>query len=389
MTQKKLNILFLASWYPNKIHPKNGNFIQQHARAVSQHCNVVVLHIISNHQDKKFEVVTSNVDGIFEVIVYYKKINGNSPIHKYQKLKRRQDAHLSGYHEILNAVGKIDLTHLNVTFPAGLFALYLKKKYKIPYIITEHSTTYLPLSNYQFSIIETKWIKKIGKNSALICPVSEDLAKNMRRFGINGNYQVVPNVVDTSIFKYSSLSEPSEKVRLLHLSNLKDEHKNITGILNSIKLLSQNRNDFILTIAGDGDTQKFKEIAKDLDIPKDNIKFEGEKTIYEVAELIRKNDFFLLYSNYENLPCVISESLIMGLPVISTNVGGINEMLDDENGLLIQPKNDQELLNGLNYMIDNLKIFNRQKIAENAFHKYSAEVVSTQFLNIYTKILKH
>lgn len=388
MTEKRLNILFLASWYPNKVHPKNGNFVQQHAKAVSQHCNVASLHIIANKQDKKFEVETVDNNGVLEVIVYYKKIKGSSPIHKYQKLKRRHEAHVLGYHEVLNTLGKIDLTHLNVTYPAGLFALYLKQRHKIPFIITEHSTAYLPSSTHQFSKIEIKWIKKIGLNADLICPVSQDLATNMKQFGINNKYQVVPNVVNTAIFEKSSSENQTDKKNILHISHLKDDHKNVTGILRVIKKLSEQRHDFSITIAGDGDTEAIKKYAKELNIPDRAIKYKGELSITEVAELMNAADVFLLFSNYENLPCVISESLVMGVPVISSDVGGIKEMLTKENGILIPKGDESELLTQLNSIIDNLANYNTNDISDKAIQTYSFNAVSNQFAEIYNNILK-
>ena len=328
-------------------------------------------------------------NGILEVIVYYKKIKGSSPIHKYQKLKRRHEAHVLGYHEVLNVIGKIDLTHLNVTYPAGLFALYLKQRHKIPYIITEHSTAYLPSSTHQFSKIETKWIKKIGENASLICPVSQDLANNMKQFGIDNNYHVVPNVVNSEVF-YALADKVETKIKkILHISNLKDEHKNISGILNTIKKLCLKRTDLEFTIAGDGDIEYWKKEAEQLKIPPFAVKFEGEKNPKEVAEMMRNTDLFLLFSNYENLPCVISESLICGTPVLSTKVGGINEMLTNDNGMLIEKGNEEQLESSIELMLAKIKTYNRTKISDTAKKAYSYTSVGEEFLTIYKTILSN
>lgn len=368
--------------------PKNGNFIQQHAKAISQHCNVAALHIIANKQDKKFEVETTENEGVLEVIVYYKKIKGSSPIHKYQKLKRRHEAHISGYHEILNTLGKIDLTHLNVTFPAGLFGLYLKQRHKIPYIITEHSTAYLPSSTHQFSKIETKWIKKIGANASLICPVSQGLADSMKQFGVNNTYEVVPNVVNTTIFKLNSPRKASDKIKILHISNLRDEQKNITGILNVIKKLSDSHKNFTLTILGEGDVEHYKQKAVSLKIPENVIRFESEKTTTEVAELINNNDLFLLFSNYETFSVVIAEAWACGLPVITSKCGGLTETITKENGVQVNVGDEAELLNKLNLMLNQIATYNSEVISKQFGNKFSYETVAKTFLTIYERTLK-
>lgn len=388
MTEKRLNILFLASWYPNKVFPKNGNFVQKHAQAVSQYCNVAVLHIIANKQNQKFEVETTDNNGVLEVIVYYKKINGSSPIHKYQKLKRRHEAHVLGYHEVLKSIGKIDLTHLNVTYPAGLFALYLKQRHKIPYIITEHSTAYLPSSTHQFSKIETKWIKKIGLNASIICPVSQGLADSMEQFGVNNTYEIVPNVVNTTIFKPTASKQASDKIRILHISNLKDEQKNITGILNVIKKLSDLRKDFTLTILGEGNNEHYKQKAKNLKIHENVIRFESEKTTTEVAELINNNDLFLLFSNYETFSVVIAEAWACGLPIITSKCGGLTETITKENGIQVKVGDEAELLNQLNTMLNQITTYNPGVISTQFGNKFSYETVGKTFLTIYKRTLQ-
>lgn len=385
---KKYNILFLASWYPNTTSPQAGNFIQKHAQSVAACCNVSVLHVVSRVQNEDFIVENSKNNGIFEVIVYYKKISTNIPVvSNYRKFKSQLTAYKKGFQVILEEFKKIDLVHLNVLFPAGIFALHLKQKLNIPFIATEHWTAFLKSDPTKINTIEKYYIKKIAKQAEVICPVSENLKKEMVNFGIQTPFQVIPNVVDTKLFHPQINSENNNKRGILHVSSLKDEHKNITGILNVIKKLSEKRNDFILTIAGNGDANKFRLKAKEMSIPSDVILFEGEKSTQEVAQLLNINDMFLLFSHYENLPCVISESLVMGLPVITSDVGGINEMINERNGILVPPGNEEELYQQLNNILDNIHKYNRLEISNAAKEIYAYEAVGKQFYSIYQKIL--
>lgn len=385
---KKLNILFLSSWYPNKVTPKNGNFIQKHAEAVSAHCNVFALHIIAREQTEKFVVETQQFNNVLETIVYYKKVLSTTPIlHQLKKLAIRRKAHKLGLREIIKTGKTIDFVHLNICFPAGLFALYLKKKYNIPYIISENWTVLLDSDPTNFTKVEQYFVNKINRNAAMLCPVSEDLKKALQKIAPNQVYSIIPNVVDTKIFKPNIPTNKIEKVKLLHLSNLKDEHKNITGIINVIKQLSVTRTDFQLTIAGDGEAEMYQRQMLKLKIPHGVILFEGKKTTEEVAELMSRHDAFLLFSNYENLPCVVVECLTMGLPVIGTNVGGVSEMINESNGLVIESKDEKALLEKLNVLIDNINNYDNTKIAENAKAIYSYEAVGQQFFDIYKRIL--
>ena len=100
----KLNILFLASWYPNKLEPQNGNFIQRHAEAVASICNVASLYVISSHDAKDYEVEKGWNNGVFEVIVYYPKTDKLLPFLKYRRYLK---AHKLGFDEILKELGRL------------------------------------------------------------------------------------------------------------------------------------------------------------------------------------------------------------------------------------------------------------------------------------------
>ena len=385
---KKLNILFLASWYPNKVTPKNGNFIQKHAEAVTAHCTIFALHIIARKQTEEFVIESEINNNVSETIVYYKKVTSKIPLlHQVLKLLVRRKAHNLGYKAILKKTNKIDFVHLNICFPAGLFALHLKKKYKLPYIISENFTVLLDSDPINFTAVEQYFVNKINRNADMLCPVSNDLKKALQKIAPNQEYEIIPNVVNTQIFKPTISSNKIEKVKLLHLSNLKDEHKNITGIINVIKKLSTSRTDFSLTIAGDGNTEKYEQQIAQLNIPTGVILFEGKKTTTEVAELMSKHNAFILFSNYENLPCVVVECLTMGLPVIGTNVGGVSEMINTDNGIVIEAKDEVTLLESLNVLINNINTYDNSNIAKKAKEIYSYEAVGRQFFNIYNKIL--
>lgn len=385
MVPKKFNILFLTSWYPNKIEPKNGNFIQQHAIATSKFCNVAVLHVLANNQDEDFQIEERTQAGVYEVIVYYKKIKSTFPvISQLLKLKKRRVAHLLGYNKILNKIGAIDVCHLNIVYPSGDFALYLKNKFKIPYIISENWTSlHAPYYN-SLNLMMKKLISTTFDNASVICPVSEDLKKSIQKISTNNNYQIVPNVVNTDVF-YPTQKIPEK--RILHISNLKNEHKNITGILDTIKELSKIRTDFKISIIGDGDYEYFIKYAKKINLPENLYKIEGAKSYHEVAELMRAHDMFLLYSNYENLPCVIAEALVCGLPILTSNVGGTSEMVNETNGIIVPPANNIELLKQLNSMLDNLNSYKTNEIANVAKNKYCYESVGRKFLQVYQNII--
>jgi len=94
-----------------------------------------------------------------------------------------------------------------------------------------------------------------------------------------------------------------------------------------------------------------------------------------------------LFSNYENLPCVIIESFACGVPVISTNVGGISEYFPENFGYLINPRDETALENSI------LKIYNQEiSPSKEIMHKYAQDnfgidSISEKFSSLYVKSL--
>jgi len=385
---KRLSVLFVNSWYPNEVLSQNGNFIQQHARAVSIYCKVAAIHVQSNNQKERIKISKGYNKDVYEVIVYYKKIKLNSVLASLIKKRRQHKAYLSGYRQVLKEFKRIDIVHLNVVLPAGFFALYLKKTFNIPFIVTEHSTIYLKSNPSNHGLIEKYIVKKIIGKASFICPVSKDLKNALEKYGIKGRFQIIPNVVDTNLFQFN-INKKLKTINILHVSSLVEEQKNIKGILNVIKKLSEMRTNFTFQIIGDGHIQSVKEYAQKIKLENKFYNFTGQKPLEKIAEAMKGSHLFIMFSNYENLPCVIAESLVSGLPVLSSNVGGIDEMISKENGILVAARNENELLRALYKLLNNTANYNGEKIATNAISKYSYEIVGKQFLNLYNKTLKY
>jgi glycosyltransferase involved in cell wall biosynthesis len=390
--EKKLNILFLSGWYPNRIHPTLGNFVQKHAEAVALRSNVSVISVSSDPGcNLSYEVVGQTIRNVHTINVYYKRVTHGIPVlSQLQKLLRIKKAYDIGFEKYQLLFGKPDLIHHNILYPSGLMAWYLKKFKGIPYILTEHSTAYLPSKNTKSGMIEKVLTKMITKNAAAITPVSADLRDAMIKHGFEGNYEVVYNVADTKLF-FPSKKNTSGKIKFLHISTLDDAHKNISGMLRAVTELSKTRNDFECVFAGDGDIRPHVETAKKLNIYNTFAFFEGTKTAAEIAEMMRNADCFILFSNYENLPVVIVEALASGIPVISSDVGGVHEHISDERGILVKPKNEGAFTKALEMMITDLRAgkYYSAGLAAYADKNFSYEKVSEKFHHLYQRILNN
>ena len=103
----------------------------------------------------------------------------------------------------------------------------------------------------------------------------------------------------------------------------------------------------------------------------DKVKFLGFRQ--DIAQILANVQIFTLISHWEGLPCTIIEAMRAGLPVVASDVGGVKEIvIDNETGYVI-PRNDtQKLRQKLSYLIDNKK--ERIRMGKLACQEYESEL---------------
>jgi glycosyltransferase involved in cell wall biosynthesis len=173
-------------------------------------------------------------------------------------------------------------------------------------------------------------------------------------------------------------------IKITHVSCFEDKSKNISGIIRTIKKLSDIRQDFECIFIGDGiDKPKLEKYSADLGLNNKFIFYKGLLTGNDLANELSESDFLLMFSNYENMPVVINESLACGVPVISSNVGGIAEYLKPDFGLLVEPRNEDALLSAIIKMMDNYQNYDKNKLHDFAKNNFTYDIIGKQFLDIY------
>lgn len=386
MSESKPHILYLTDWYPDRVNPTLGNFIQKHAEAANLYCDISVLHVCPDDKiSSNYEIIVERQNGILTIIVYYKKSSGGS----FSKLKRYLAAYKLGYKKLVEEKGKPSLMHLNILIKSGIAAYYLKLKYKLKYVYTEHWTGFL-MSNPQFKAYSVAGFiyRFIANRSEVIMPVTLNLQKSLEKHGIKRTYKIIANVVDTAIFKPALTKAIESKFHFIHISNALDEHKNISGILRAIEKLKNIRSDFQLKIVSDGLLDSHISYAKELGIFNSLVFFEGTLATAEVAQRLSLSDCLVLFSNYENFPCVIAESMACGVPIISSDVGGITEHLTNEMGIIVDARNDNELTMAMKKMMEQHSQYNPQKLRAYAVKHFSYERIGEELASVYNSAIR-
>ena len=237
-----MNVLWLASWFPNRTNPTTGDFIERHAKAVAP--LVKQLTIIAVNKDEalqpgKVEIVKKQEANITTYLVYYGRSKRGilfEKIFSYKKYLQLQD---QVFEEIVATTGLPGIVHVQVAMKAGMYAQKIKRKYGIPYIVTEHWSGYFRESVpsiYKMGIVFRHLNKMVLKNASWLLPVTDHLGKAINKNFIKIPFTVVPNVVNTKLFFYKP-SVP-DTFTFIHPSYM-NYPKNPEGILEGCLLLKQ------------------------------------------------------------------------------------------------------------------------------------------------------
>lgn len=295
-----------------------------------------------------------------------------------------------------------DIVQLNVIQKQGLLALYLKRRYRIPYVIIEHWSGYLP-ENGQYmrqSGIKRRLAQKLCLEAEIVLTVSRKLTTSMQLCGLTAKrWAYINNVVDdffyqnssnpelqdsrTPVIQNSSNPELIPPKTLLHVSCFDEKSKNTFALLRGFSELCKRRKDVRLVMVGTGiDYLSSQNLAKELAIPTEQILWPGEQTPEQVCEWFHQSDAFVLTSRYETAGIVLSEAAATGTPILSTPVGIAEELITPKTGILVS----QEQANTPSLLADAMEqVLRLPKYASQA-QEYSFASVGKQLKEIYDEV---
>ena len=200
--------------------------------------------------------------------------------------------------------------------------------------------------------------------------------------------RVVPNPVVLPTSQDLSRKEVSSQLRLLFLGLLNQQK----GIYDLLQVLADHKDFFerrvILNVGGNGDAASFKETVKQMGL-EHIVAFHGWVSGDKKKELFLNSDVFVLPSYAEGLPMAILEAMAHGLAIVSTTVGAIPEVVNENNGFLITPGDRQMLADLLVSLVPGVSqdsLLEKQRAAKEIAKGYSVENVARCLNRIYYEI---
>lgn len=332
------------------------------------------IHFITYKQPVRLELLTRNVH-FHEVHV------PEYPLFHYQPYELALSSKLVD----MVKLHRIELLHVHYAIPHAYAAYMAQQMLKgqgilIPIVTTLHGTDITLVGSHPFYKPAVTF--SINKSDA-VTSVSEDLKQDtLRLFDIKKSIEVIPNFIDLEKHQHNftdcqrSMMAIEEERIITHISNFR-EVKNIPHVIKIFNEI-QKAIPAKLMMVGEGPEKAGAEVlAKSLGIS-DKIVFFGNSN--EVDRILCFSDLFLLPSKTESFGLVALEAMASGVPVISTNSGGLPEVnKDGYSGYLSNVGDIQDMTNNA------LKILNDVDVLEQFKTNAKAQSLNFDLHNVVPK----
>ncbi len=231
-----------------------------------------------------------------------------------------------------------------------------------------------------------RWVKPTLKAAASVIVPSRFLQQVFNQHQVDTD--IVANIIDIERFAPSTASPANDAPHLLVARNLELIYDNATAI-RAFKQVLQEFPDATLTVAGTGPEQSsLQALVKDLAI-EDHVRFTGRVDTQKMPALYQAAQVMLNPSRVDNMPNSILEALASGVPVVSTNVGGIPFLVEHEKtALLVPAENHQAMAAEVIRVLQDRQLSNQLSRAGLEFvQQFSWPVVRDQWLAVYQQAL--
>ncbi len=340
------------------------------------------VHFISYSQPVRLDVLEPNI--------YYHEVNVQDyPLFEYQPYE------LALSSKMVNVAlkYKLEVIHVHYAIPHAYAAYMAKmilrdKGVHLPIVTTLHGTditlvgrnpSYKQAVNFSIN------------HSDVVTSVSESLKQDtLAFFNIRKDIEVIPNFLDLGLYQPDdsckhNFAEEGEKI-ITHVSNFR-KVKRIPDVID-IYYRIQQKIPSVLLMLGDGpEKERARKQCQDLGIS-EKVKFLGKTS--EIERLLCITDLFLLPSEKESFGLAALEAMGAGVPVISSNTGGLGEVnLHGQTGFTADVSDVETMANGgIHILEDNDRHLKFAKAARRQAEKFAIDKIIPDYLRVYEQAME-
>ncbi len=330
----------------------------------------------------------------------------------------RRGMHL--FKKYVAAYGMPDVIHVQAMYRAGAVALALRRRYGVPYVITEHHSMY---ALGKLSAGTVRHYARVAAGAAARLAVSPSLCERLEELlggagggdgsgaadrrdgsGAARGWFPIPNSVSARFLEYPLAGEAgAEKGRaepgaagqkgregfeFLSVTHLQ-ENKGVDVLVRAFARAFADEADDVagvaatLTIAGDGPLGgRLEALARELGVA-ERIRFVGRLTREEVVRAMAACQVYVLPSAYETFGMVVVEALALGRPVVATACGGPEWILQPEEGVLVPVGDVAAMAEAMAQMRRDVARYDAHALRAGCRARFSDDVVAARLMEVY------
>jgi glycosyltransferase involved in cell wall biosynthesis len=307
---------------------------------------------------------------------------------------------ISGFFTSIYAIKKerCSFIHAHWVIPTGLLAVLVNFFFRLPIIIHVRGSDIHTFSGKNF-LLSYLTRFTLSKAKLVLTPSQKLKELLIKNFQISDDkIKVIINGIDLK--KFSSKSTPNKLKEKLNLPKNKKiilfvggivKIKGLDYLIYAAEKIVKTHKDLLFVLVGKGEYQN----KLYMDIEKKGLLsyflFAGEKTTEEIPLWLNTAYIFVLPSLNEGTPNCVLEALSCKLPVVASNVGDVPIFVKDGiNGLLVSPKNSEELAEKLTLLLDDENLYKKIKENTSCFtHEFDLKEKSKEIAEIYKKLIKN
>jgi glycosyltransferase involved in cell wall biosynthesis len=270
---------------------------------------------------------------------------------------------------MLGLTRRVDVAHINMSSHGSSIRkpvlLWTCKLLRIPVVLHLHASEYPEFFEPLPRVAKTL-LRRTFSSATLVLVLGSTWRDYVHReLGVPTDRVVVllngaPGPARTNV---PQARRPDDPLRIVFLGRL-GRRKGVPELLQALADSRVREKPWLATFAGDGDVDFYRDEARGLGL-EDRVRFEGWLDTPAAHELLLKSDLLVLPSHAEGLPMSIIEAFAHGVPVVSTPVGSIPDVLEHGvNGLLVDSGNSTQLTDAFLRLLEDERL--RSRLAENA-----------------------
>lgn len=387
-----MHVLIIPSWYPRFATDINGVFFREQALALQK--SGIKVGVISP-QLRSLASPISTFRGPYgpafewdqglptfrdHAVAWFPKFTSAG-----MKLWIRRGLHL--YNWYVREQGTPDLIHVHSLLNAGLVAQVIRQRTGVPYIVTEHASTF---GRGALTGRQIRMAAAAAKSAALCFAVSASLSKLLeRKLAADGRkWFVMPNIVEERFTNYPLLTPEDyrDEFRFVAIAVL-TENKAIDNVIRAFAQAFGGDSSVTLEIGGEGIEKRRLESLVAQSGLSNRVFFLGALSRDDVIQTISRADVFVSGSRYETFGVVIAEALALGRPVIATKCGGPETIVREEDGFLVPPDDVPSLAQAMLEIRSTYGRFDAGSIKEACIARFSEQVVVRRLIDSYEAVL--